>query len=731
MKEFVQALLENDEKKMESILRNSPEETLIEIRKVALRKLISNGHLGVIKLLVSKLKPKQDDYGLGLDVVWSDVTLRERKSYINCAAEHGQREVLEFLLKPIPKSVKRDLLKDPLYLAAENGHVEVVRYIHNQQNGKLLEQTEEAFVLAVKNGHLPVVQFLFQTVQTPEEKKTFLIAGLSDGYPVPYMLRNHHYHILEYLIQNTEIPKPFISRVFNSLPFPEERLKLLQADNYKVFHHAVIHGWSDVVNLAINIFYFSGVRLPAQKIHDYVYLALENKQQKMVLSLLNALPTQEEKLKLLQADNYRFFDHIVRYDWSDMMNLAINIFDSSGVRLPAQKIHDYVYFALENKQQKMVLSLLNALPTQEEKLKLLQADNYKFFDHFDHIVRYDWSDMMNLVINSFRSSGVRLPAQKIYDYLYGALENKQQKMVLSLLNAFLDALPTQEEKLKLLQENDFSLLHRIIEIVIRHQSNRGFSVALTPISLTAVFRKLLEPISSLEAMSQFFASFPSQQTKIEALQAVHYAILRYAVEKGYLDVFQFLLEQFPTPAEKLAALQTVYVTSFDAIKDGHFEIVHFFLGMLPTAQDKVSALANGINLYDNPGFHGWDDDAILFLITEALAINEQLPVNNQLDISRFLRQFPAERLSRIFGTVDTLEIIENMSASKDEILGDIERRIKFYPDTQFAKSYVGKKAEEVEKAAEKRVAIAQVFRGFTDQKDFPPDLAARFAIFLD
>ena len=123
------------------------------------------------------------------------------QSFAHVAAEHGQKDVLQFFQELVPETLKAadrdgDL---PAHLAAQNGHERVVQFLH-QVVPETLETASGNGVLpahlAAQNGHEGVLQFLHQVV--PETLKT----ANGGGYlPAHLAAQNGHEGVLIFLHQ--------------------------------------------------------------------------------------------------------------------------------------------------------------------------------------------------------------------------------------------------------------------------------------------------------------------------------------------------------------------------------------------------------------------------------------------------------------------------------------------------------------------------------------------------
>ncbi|MCD6036008.1 MAG: hypothetical protein K0R63_1749 [Rickettsiales bacterium] len=328
------------------------------------------------------------------------------------------------------------------------------------------------------------------------------------------------------------------------------------------------------------------------------------------------------------------------------------------------------------KGQLQVLQFLYALsiPTPEKNIRDLQGKNYENMDYAaetsQHLILEFLVDILSL------------------DEIRSLYKDIEKRMLRSPGNS------------------EFNLMRALFKVRLEKEREEPF-----PIPPYSLLRSATHKIP-LKVVKFLFDEFIStEQERLEAIREKGYEIIKDAILFGNFEILLFLLEMLP-PVERELRAVNLNDCLLAAAKAGHCEVLHIIFGIFPPDQR-----AHYIDVIMDTKL---SDTVVKFLVAESIALDKRLPAA--------INSCASDQLERIFGTADTLEIFKNMSVSKDEVLGDIERRIKYFPDIQFAKSYVGRKAEEAEKAAEKRVAIAQVFRGFTDQKDFPPDLAARFAI---
>ncbi len=107
----------------------------------ALRDAVMNGHLEMVRYLVSK----------GADIHAED------NEALGWAAEYGHLEVVSYLVSQGGDIHAYD--DQALRWAAENGHLEVVQYLVSQ-GGDIHADNDDALRWAAGNGHLEVVSYL-------------------------------------------------------------------------------------------------------------------------------------------------------------------------------------------------------------------------------------------------------------------------------------------------------------------------------------------------------------------------------------------------------------------------------------------------------------------------------------------------------------------------------------------------------------------------------------------
>ena len=123
------------------------------------------------------------------------------QSFAHVAAEHGQREVLQFFQELVPETLKTadrdgDL---PAHLAARNGHEGVVQFLHQVLPETLKTADRDGDLpahLAAYNGHEGVVQFLHQVL--PETLQT---ANGDGDLPAHLAAQNGHEGVVQFLHQ--------------------------------------------------------------------------------------------------------------------------------------------------------------------------------------------------------------------------------------------------------------------------------------------------------------------------------------------------------------------------------------------------------------------------------------------------------------------------------------------------------------------------------------------------
>ena len=121
------------------------------------------------------------------------------QSFAHVAAEHGQREALQFFQEIIPETLKTadgngEL---PAHFAAQNGHEGVVQFLHQVCPETLKAADRDGDLpahLAAYNGHEGVVQFLHQVV--PETLKT---ASGNGDLPAHWAALNGNDGVIQFL----------------------------------------------------------------------------------------------------------------------------------------------------------------------------------------------------------------------------------------------------------------------------------------------------------------------------------------------------------------------------------------------------------------------------------------------------------------------------------------------------------------------------------------------------
>ena len=152
------------------------------------------------------------------------------QSFAHVAAEHGQKDVLQFFQEIVPETLKTadkdgDL---PAHLAALNGHEGVVQFLHQVVPETLKTAAGDGLLpahLAAQNGHEGVLQFLHQVV--PETLKTTNGGG---DLPAHLAAQNGHEGVVRFLHQ--------------VLP---ETLKTAAGDGLLPAHLAAQHGHEGVI----------------------------------------------------------------------------------------------------------------------------------------------------------------------------------------------------------------------------------------------------------------------------------------------------------------------------------------------------------------------------------------------------------------------------------------------------------------------------------------------------
>ena len=123
------------------------------------------------------------------------------QSFAHVAAEHGQKEALQFFQEIVPETLKSadgngDL---PAHLAAYNGHEGVLQFLHQVCPETLETANGDGYLpahLAAQNGHEGVVQFIYQVV--PE---TLENAAGNGALPAHLAAQNGHEGVVQFLHQ--------------------------------------------------------------------------------------------------------------------------------------------------------------------------------------------------------------------------------------------------------------------------------------------------------------------------------------------------------------------------------------------------------------------------------------------------------------------------------------------------------------------------------------------------
>ena len=123
------------------------------------------------------------------------------QSFAHVAAEHGQKDVLQFFQEIVPETLKTadrdgDL---PAHVAAENGHEGVIQFLHQVVPETLKTAAGDGMLpahLAAANGHEGVVQFLHQVVS-----ETLTTANGDGWLPAHLAARNGHEGVVQFLHQ--------------------------------------------------------------------------------------------------------------------------------------------------------------------------------------------------------------------------------------------------------------------------------------------------------------------------------------------------------------------------------------------------------------------------------------------------------------------------------------------------------------------------------------------------
>jgi hypothetical protein len=124
---------------------------------------------------------------------------------INLREHVVERGILE-TVKWLHKKKEEPFVSSHLDLAAKNGHIDVVRFLHFEAK---LRCNEVGFRWAIYNGHLQVVKFLFQ--HQKERLNGYLISRdriyytLKEGKPFQHACKKGDYHMVQWMIKNRQI----------------------------------------------------------------------------------------------------------------------------------------------------------------------------------------------------------------------------------------------------------------------------------------------------------------------------------------------------------------------------------------------------------------------------------------------------------------------------------------------------------------------------------------------
>ena len=121
------------------------------------------------------------------------------QSFAHVAAEHGQKEVLQFFQEIVPETLKTadEHGELPAHVAARNGHEGVLQFLHQVVPETLKTAAGNGWLpahLAAQNGHEGVLQFLHQVC--PETLKTATRHGHLPAHLAAY---NGHEGVVQFL----------------------------------------------------------------------------------------------------------------------------------------------------------------------------------------------------------------------------------------------------------------------------------------------------------------------------------------------------------------------------------------------------------------------------------------------------------------------------------------------------------------------------------------------------
>uniref|UniRef100_A0A8C7QTS2 Ankyrin repeat and death domain containing 1A n=1 Tax=Oncorhynchus mykiss TaxID=8022 RepID=A0A8C7QTS2_ONCMY len=212
------------------------------------------GHLKILQILVAsgaKLNCENKN-GLGL---------------LHCAAQRGHSRVLEFIMEDLVEDVLLDRVdnsgKTAFHLAAEHGQLEVVEFLIGMGCTHGLKDKDEhmAIHLAAKHGHNEVLQKLVETGVDIDERN---IDGLT---PLHLSSDGGHYECVKLLLEACCNVNALTNKNMNALHyvaqhgFERETSLLLEAgvntdtvdgQHTSPLHTAVLHNHTEVVRLLID-----------------------------------------------------------------------------------------------------------------------------------------------------------------------------------------------------------------------------------------------------------------------------------------------------------------------------------------------------------------------------------------------------------------------------------------------------------------------------------------------
>ena len=199
---------------------------LNESKFAPLHTAICYGHFDIVKYLIEKAN--------------ADLAIRtnSQRSIIHIACQYNQIEVLNYLLQHpnLPIFLKEDHYnsqgKTPVFLACENGHLEIVKLLHEQYQVNLSATDNEGHTLihiaCIKN-YSEIVNYLIaipsirekskniailwaclygklQTLKNLNGSNSFSFSSYAENTPLYVAAQAGHINIVDYIIQNNSHP---------------------------------------------------------------------------------------------------------------------------------------------------------------------------------------------------------------------------------------------------------------------------------------------------------------------------------------------------------------------------------------------------------------------------------------------------------------------------------------------------------------------------------------------